>query len=251
MAARQDIDLIVRRWPFRPGRVSVRRVKAKDGREVLQMRIDMGLLQMEREGRPDGARPGGHPTYLDCLLEKHARAGDGFVLTEQQCLEMDREFLQYYHRRVCWLALREFHYAVKDADHTLALMDFVAKHSPYPEWTASHEQYRPFVLFHRTQAAALAELEHQGPDRAIGEINRGLEQIRAVYEETASDDRFDHDEQVAQLVQLKEWVRQRYQLGPTLDEQLAAAIAAERYEQAAEIRDLIARRDTEKPAQSS
>ena len=29
-------------------------VKAADGRQVIQMRIDLGVLQLEPEGRPDG-----------------------------------------------------------------------------------------------------------------------------------------------------------------------------------------------------
>ena len=72
---------------------------------------------------------------------------------KEQCREADREFVQYYHRRLCWLAMREFSKAMHDADHTLLLMDFCRDHSPDEEWTMSHEQYRPFVLFHRTQAA--------------------------------------------------------------------------------------------------
>ncbi len=81
------------------------------------------------------------------------------MLSDEQCQEADREFIQFYHRRVCWLSLREFQRAVKDADHSLAFMDFVKKCSPNDEWTLSHEQYRPFILFHRTQAAALSLLE--------------------------------------------------------------------------------------------
>ena len=243
MAARQDIDLILHRWPFRPGTISVRRVKARDGREVLQMRVDMGLLQMESTGRPDGTRPGGRDTYLDYLRQECIAGNSDTALSEDQCIEMDREFLQYYHRRVCWLALREFGAAVRDADHTLALMDFVAEHSPDEEWTASHERYRPFVLFHRTQAAALFELEHTGPDRAIGEISRGLDRIRTVFEVVEALDQFEQDEQVQQLEQLRSWVRMQYGIDRTLEEQLDEAVAEERYEQAAKLRDLIARRN--------
>ena len=47
-------------------------------------------------------------------------------MSEEQCVELDCEFVQYYHRRMCWLALRDFALAVIDADHTLAMMDFAA-----------------------------------------------------------------------------------------------------------------------------
>ena len=247
MSERHDIDGALRGWPYKPGAISARKVRARDGREVLQMRVEMGLLQMETTGRPDGTRPHGATTFLDWLRDRSVRMGESFLLSDTQCLELDREFLQYYHRRVCWLALREFHRAVEDADHTLAMMDFALLHSPGNEWTLSHEQYRGFVLFHRTQAAALAELEQSGADAAIEAINHGLDEIRAIYEmeeeigeleEQPSDD----DEQVAQLAQLKEWIRQEYHVGRTLQEQLADAVAAEEYERAAELRDQIARR---------
>jgi len=242
MDPRLDIDDVLRNWPYEPGTVSVRRVQTEDRREVLQMRIEMGLLQMETVGRPDGERPHGQPTYLEWLQELESRGSGRLQLNEQQCGEMDREFLQYYHRRICWLALREFRNVVADADHTLRLMDFAAAHSPSEEWTLSHERYRTFVLFHRTQAAALGELERSQPARALEEIIAGLKQIRQVFDAIEADDQFEADEQVKQLLKLKEWVRREYHVGPSLEEQLADAVAAEKYELAARLRDKINRR---------
>ena len=156
MAATRDIDTLLKNWDFQPGEVNARLVKARNGREVLQMRVDMGLLQMETDLRPDGLRPHGAETYYDYLVSEVIREGGSFRLSKEQCAEADREFVQYYHRRLCWLSLREYRRAARDADHSLAFMDFVREHSPTEEWTISHEQYRPFVLFHRVQAAALA-----------------------------------------------------------------------------------------------
>ena len=53
----QDIDAALRGWEFKPGEVQARQVQAEDGRQVLQMRMDLGIVQMETEGRPDGTRP--------------------------------------------------------------------------------------------------------------------------------------------------------------------------------------------------
>lgn len=243
MARSQDIDRVLRGWPFQPGVISARVVRAADKREVLQMRIELGLLQMETTHRPDGERPHGEETYLDHLIHEATRAGESFAISDEQCLEVDREFLQYYHRRICWLALREFDRAVVDADHTLELMDFVATHSSDGEWTASHEQYRPFVLFHRTQAAALAQLEKSGPESAIDELERGMRRMNELLEaEAEAEQSPNNNELVEQLVQLKEWLREHYQLGRTLSEQLAAAVASEEYELAARLRDEIQRR---------
>ncbi len=233
----RDIDALLASWPFRAGEVNARLVKATGGREVIQMRVDMGLLQMETEFRPDGERPGGADTYFDYLVGEVIREGDDFELSDEQCSEADREFVQFYHRRVCWLSLREYARAAKDADHSLAFMDFVRDHSPDEEWTLSHEQYRPFVLFHRVQAAALAALEDDGPEAAIGEINNGLDRFRDLFEEYDAADQFAEDELVLRLEEMRENVRSRYDVGLTLDEQLAEAVRSENYELAAELRD--------------
>ncbi len=243
MPRRNDIDRILQEWPFQPGEVLARKVKAVDGRYVLQMRVDMGLLQLEEAGRPDGQRPGGAETYFEFLRDEALKHTDGeFHLNADQCVEADREFVQFYHRRICWLALREYRRASEDAEHSLAFMDFVRDHSPDDEWTQSHEQYRPFVLFHRVQAGALAELEDSGPESAIGEINRGLGRFRDLFAEHDALDRFESDELVTRLNELKESLRTAYQVGRTLDEQLADAVAAEEYELAARLRDELNRR---------
>ncbi|MFM8433834.1 MAG: UvrB/UvrC motif-containing protein [Planctomycetia bacterium] len=237
MPSPRDIDTVLKGWEFKPGEVSARLFKARSGREVLQMRVDMGVLQMETSLRPDGTRPHGAETYYDYLVSEAIREGGSFRLSREQCAEADREFVQFYHRRICWLALREYARAVKDADHSLAFMDFVREHSPDDEWTLSHEQYRPFVLFHRVQAASLALLEEQGPEAAIAELNRGLDRFRDLFERYDAAEQYADDELVKRLEEMRESVRQRYDVGRTLDEQLADAVHAENYELAAKLRD--------------
>jgi hypothetical protein len=238
----QDIDFILHQWPFKPGVIAARLIRAGDGREVIQMRIEMGLLQMETTGRPDGDHPGGVDNCLDWLRELARSQGDAFALSEAQCLEIDREFVQFYHRRICCLALRQFGWALADADYTLQLMDFVAAHSPNPEWSLSHEQYRPFVLFHRIQAAAMLALDQSGPEAAIETINRGLDEMREVFVKFGAEEQFEQDELVSQLAVMKESLREEYRVGKTLAEQLADAVAAEEFERAARLRDEIAKR---------
>ena len=239
MATPRDIDTLLKHWDFQPGEVNARLIRARNGREVLQMRVDMGVLQMETDLRPDGSRPNGAETYYDYLVGEVIREGGGFRLSKEQCAEADREFVQYYHRRLCWLSLREYHRAARDADHSLAFMDFVREHSPDEEWTLSHEQYRPFVLFHRVQAGALAALQDGGPEAAIGEINLGLTRFRELFARYDALEQYADDELVRRLQEMRESVRQRYEVGRTLDEQLAEAVQAENYELAAKIRDRI------------
>lgn len=242
MARAQHIDHILRSWKYRPNGVVARVVKGSDGRDLLQMRLELGLLQMEVAGRPDGEQPGGHATYYDYLLSKAFEEGEDFCLDEINCREIDREFVQFYHRRICWLSLQQYCTAAEDADHTLALMDFSSQHSPSDEWAASHEQYRPFVLFQRTQARALAALEDDGAERAMDEINDGVQQLTTIYEEQLDEPLYEEDELIERLNALKDSLREHYNVGPTLTEQLNEAIAREEYERAAELRDEIERR---------
>jgi hypothetical protein len=242
----RDIDALLRDWDYKPGVVQARMIQARDGREVLQMRLDLGVLQLETEGRPDGAEPHGYPTFFD-FLQHQARlaeqAGRRFVLSDEQCEEADREFVQYYHRRVCWLTLRAFARSVADADHTLAFMDFVRDHSPTDEYRLAHEQYRGFVQFHRTQAAAALAVEKGDPEAAVDAILEGLKRIRAFFAEHDLADQMEEDGMVQQLRKLERSLRELHGIEATLRERLEQAVANEEYETAARLRDELRQRD--------
>ncbi len=243
MSKDENIDKILQDWPYEIGKVSVRRVQGDDGRDLLHMRLEMGLLQLEVAGRPDGQQPEGCETYYDHLATVLAEQKDPFVLDEGQCMQIDREFVQFYHRRICWLTLRKFRLATQDADHTLKLMDFSTEYAPDEPWALSHEQYRPFVLFHRTQASAMRALQGPGAETAIEEITDGLEQIREAFAAVDLEEQFDENPLVGQLGKLRDSLREEHDVGLTLGEQLSEAVANEQFEQAARLRDEIARRN--------
>jgi hypothetical protein len=234
----QHIDRHLKTWPYDPQSLSVRRLKGADGREVLQMRVDLGILQLEVNGRPDGTRPHGCATYFDYLLTQADRFPDGLELSEEQCREVDREFVQYYHRRICWLRLQDYRRAVSDAQHTLALMAFCREHSDDEQWILSHEQYRPFVLLHRVQSQALHELEGgEGVGAAVEAIDQGLEEMHAFFVDYGAEERFDEDEIVIRLREFRESLQEQFDDRFKLKKELEAAVAAEEYERAARLRD--------------
>ena len=238
MADSRNISDILQDWDYDSQSIRARIVAGQDGEaDVLQMRVEMGIIQMAVDGRPDGIRPEGFATYLDYLLQEEISQGNEWDLNDEQCMEVDREFMQFYQRRISWLSIKEYQQVVRDADHTLALMDFCKRHSPDDGWTIVHEQYRPFVLFHRTQAAAYYQLNESTPQAAIECINDGLNTIRSIFESHDLEEHFDEDELVSQLRDIRESLRDEYSVGKTLHEQLADAIASEQYERAAEIRD--------------
>src|SRR5262249_2588464 len=82
-AMRHDFGGALQGWAFKPGVGQARLVQVRGGRQVIQVRVDLGILQLETTGRPDGARPHGQPTYFDYLRQQAraaARAGKEFIL---------------------------------------------------------------------------------------------------------------------------------------------------------------------------
>ena len=241
----QDIDFILQDWEYKPGMVQARLVQTRNGRQVIQMRVDLGVLQIETAGRPDGTKPHGFPTYFNYLQEQMRiaqKTGQTFLLSEEQCQEADREFVQFYHRRICWLALRQYARALADSDHTLGFMDFIAKHAASDDYRQAHDQYRGFVLFQRTQAAAAFAVEKEDPEGAIDEIRNGLELMRIFFAGYELEEQMEEDGMVQHLRQIESNLRQQYNIEATLHEQLDQAVADEDYEKAAQIRDAMKRK---------
>ena len=81
----QDIRAILAGWAFDPNQIQVRVIAGDDGTEKIQMRIDLGLLQMEINGRPDGQRPNGSESILDykSSTPREALAGGLLVLRQR------------------------------------------------------------------------------------------------------------------------------------------------------------------------
>src|SRR5713101_1618474 len=59
-----DLNTILKDWPHENRAIKVRKILGLDGRQKLQLRIDLGVLQMELTGRPDGLRPHGCESIL-------------------------------------------------------------------------------------------------------------------------------------------------------------------------------------------
>ncbi len=47
MSSEKNFDALLREWNFDPHSLSVRLVKGEDGRDVIQVRVDLGILQLE------------------------------------------------------------------------------------------------------------------------------------------------------------------------------------------------------------
>src|SRR5579863_1238017 len=123
-----DITQLLEQWDYQPGQPSVRKFVGKDGLEKIQLRVDLGLLQMNAEGRPDGKRPLGHASLFEVYqtrLFKHLAENGGsdadFTLKAEDCSKLQVEALQYHHRYICLLQLEDYAGVVRDTERNLAM----------------------------------------------------------------------------------------------------------------------------------
>jgi hypothetical protein len=243
-----DISHLLDAWEYQPGQVVVRKFTAKDGKEKLQLRVDLGLLQMNTEGRPDGKRPFGHPSLLEyyrARLYKHVAAhdgsDDGFKLKAEDCAKLQLEALQYHHRYICLLQLEEHSAVIRDAERNLGVFDFVSKHAENEELAWSLQQFRPQLLMVLTRARGAEALKVNDYTMGIQHVEEGLEQIRAFYREHGRSDVAETSPEVQSLESWLEEIRAQRPLSrrEKLERALQEAVNREDYEKAAHVRDAL------------
>lgn len=235
---KKDIQNLLEDWPYDSEKLCVRKIRGKDGKKKIQLRIEMGVLQMEMTGRPDGKRPNGHASLLD-FYKAEAKKEFNFSLDSETCIALQMEALQYYHRRISFLELGDYDKARKDAERNLELFDCVKQYASEEEDRMALEQYRPFVIGHRIRASVLQSLEDDAYDRALVDIEDGIEEIQKFFKEF---DRPDLVEESEEITFLKEWATEIRKDRPKsllqdLKDQLHEAVALEDFERAAKLRD--------------
>jgi hypothetical protein len=241
-----DISRLLDQWEYQPGQVVVRRFRAKDGQEKIQLRVDLGLLQMNAEGRPDGKRPYGYTSlfeYYQARLYRHVAAHNGsdanFKLKPEDCTRLQLEALQFHHRYICLLQLEDYAGVIRDAERNLTVFDFVEKHAQTEELALALRQFQPQLLMILTRGRASQALKSDDYETAIRCVEEGLEQIRTFYRERAGAEAAEQNAEVPALEDWLEEIRARRPLSrrERLERALHDAIRCEDYERAAKVRD--------------
>lgn len=241
-----DITAMLAGWEHDPDEVQVRIVAGDDGRDKIQMRIELGVLQMEIDGRPDGTQPEG----FESLLEAHEhRARDTqsrtaeYRLDSESCQALMREGYQYYHRYLAAYHLQRYDLVVRDTDRNLRLFAFVVAHARRQRDRLLFDQYRPYVLMMRTRALAHEALAVEGFTDALAAIDDGIASVRAFLREYDQAEREAECSELAALLRFRREVEQDRPVGPAerLEQQLALAVELEDYEEAARLRDQLGR----------
>jgi len=243
----KDITPILDGWDHDPDELQVRIVAGIDGRDKIQMRIDLGLVQMELEGRPDGRRSGNSESLLDELEEQAAAASEGpgpaYTLKSDACAGLMREGVQYYHRYLAAFHLQRYDLVIRDTDRNLRLFAFVVRHATRQRDKLQFDQYRPYVTMMNTRAHAAQALARIDYVTALARIDAGIEAIRAFLQEYGQSEHEAECFELSFLLRLRREVEDERPVGPVerLEQQLELAVAMEEYEEAARIRDQLHR----------
>jgi hypothetical protein len=251
-ARSKDILPLMKGWDYEPGTINVRKITGLDGKPKLQMRLDLGLLQMELTGRPDGAKPHGFDSLLDyyeAQLKEHQSTNGselGFHLTSSECQSLREEAAMYYHRYLSLFVLEEFPAVVRDTARNLRVLDLCGKYALTQEDRIYLEQYRPYIIMMNVRASASILFNEKKFKPALEIVREGLDSIKEFFARFGQVEAFGRSNEVKILKKFARDIRKKLPIDPIekLKSQLEKAVAREQYEDAARLRDEI-RKQTE------
>jgi len=241
----KDITDILEGWEYKPKEISARKIIGKDGKEKIQLRLDLGLLQMEIDGRPDGKKPYGYESLLEyykSLLKNHIKkygTKENFILDSDECLKLHHEAIQYYHRYLCFFQHEDFKKAERDTKRNIEVFDFVEKYALNEEDVLIFEQYRPYVIMMNTRAKCSLFLEKKDYEKALKIVKMGIKTIESIYIENGEEKLIDTSREIKFLNQYFKSIKETrpIALKQKLERELKKAIEIQDYEKAAKLRD--------------
>ncbi len=151
-----DLRDFLNGWPY-DAESNVRIARGKNGREIILVRLPMGLEQYEVDGHPDGRRTHGAETVVDfhharMHAAQQTQATMACELTAEDCAELFHEASAYYHRLTVLFHLKDWTRAERDAAQILRLLEFARQHVRCAEDRVQFDSWRP----HTTRIHAVA-----------------------------------------------------------------------------------------------
>ncbi len=249
-----DLNDLLCDWPAASEEIAARLVEGRDGQSLIQLRIELGLLQMFPDGRPDGTRYQGAETVSEyAQRELHA----GRELETHDWQELLRELHQVNYRRLALTTLAEsavnagdgaaacghLRRALRDVENCLTTLRLLESEEREP---ALRFSLTPTLIFNRARLRCRLHIVEQDFDDAIEEAKHGAEELEALLTRIVGDEEpHDRDAGVEYLHQLEQRLRAEKNIPRTLQEQLDDAIEREDFEEASRLRDNLRRRRTE------
>ena len=242
----KDIKPIMEGWEYRAGRTTVRRITGSDGKEKIQLRLQLGLLQMEASGRPDGTRPYGFESLLEYFTNiidklKKDNKDDQFELSEQDSADIRDEATQYYYRYLSLFDLGDYKGVVRDTDRNLKVFDLIKQYAKTDADKFSLEQFRPYVAMMNSRSRANIALEDNDLAAAYKCLQEGMEQVRTFFQNYGQPNLAEKSDEFRILRKQADELKDGLPRDPleVLRDKLATAIKEERFEEAARLRDKV------------
>lgn len=248
-----DLNQLLADWSVPDGQLGARMIRGIDGGEFVQLRVDLGVLQMYPDGRPDGATYRGYASAQQRIRE---RLELGQPVDEQDWQELQRELQQLNYRRLALYVVAEeaadlrldgpardcFKRVLRDVDDCLQIVNLIDEREE--GGVRPHAGIRPTLVLQRTRALARLRTLEGRHEEAIEALHDGAEQLDQALA-TAGLDREARDEDAGILLlrEMEHQLRQQHGISRTLRERLAEALENENYEAAARLRDELRRRD--------
>jgi hypothetical protein len=240
-----DITDILRGWSF-DSDDQVRIIKAKDGRDVLQVRQPLGIEQYELDGRPDGTTPENKESYLHVFQDRlqeyitNNATDEGFSISHEEFGQLQNEGILYYYRYLVLFQISEFPRTARDTEHNLQLCDLIEKYAENEEDKKEILQYRPYILRMYAVSKAMVSLHKQLKSTARKILQSAIDEIETMPDIDTPAFQF---ERVRSLNYLKSTLKQINEDKGTplerLRKELSEAVENENYERAAQLRDRI------------
>lgn len=240
-----DIGHVLKNWPYDPNddENMVRLILGDDGELKVQMRIDLGLFQMELDGNPGGVHPEGFESWLEYYEAgqtnfESGAVDDYFSLTGDDCKKLRQEGVEYYYRYLSLMKLGDFARVIRDTERNLRLFAFVKKYASREIDRWSLDQFRPYVIMINTQAKismSIREFPDDYSETTVALCDSGIGKIVEFYNEYGIGTEIDSSIELSILKTLKSELLK--EMPETLEERLQLAIREERFEDAAHIRD--------------
>ncbi len=242
---KHDISDLLRDWPFDPDH-NIRIINIGKERDVMQVRQPMGIEQYELDGRPDGIRPFGKETFLtkmqDRLKDHLVTVGneDGFVISEEDFIMLQNEGILFYYRYLHLFQINDFKRTARDTEHNLRICDFVEKYAGKEVESEAILQYKPYILRMHAVARAMSILNDNVRDEAVQVLEDAIDEIEVMPEVDTPAFKFEKIRSIQYLQStLKQISEGEDDPVHELQQELEAAVEAEEYELAAELRDRI------------
>jgi len=238
-----DLDDILDGWDTTRDEVAARIITASDGGEFVQLRVDLGLLQMSLDGRPDGA----DATIYEQVRDQIARDE---TLSEDDLDALHRELQQFNYRRLALSGLAEralreedvirgralLHRTFRDLRRCLDILTILREHDS--QWDEAQAVLIPTLTFNRVRLMTNLRVAERRYEEAIEEAEQGVYELDQALAEAGYDEPQREDNAaIAYLRQLARRLREQYGITQTLRERLCSAIEQEDFETAARLRD--------------